>query len=117
MEEEKLRRIKQLEEKAKERYIGMTEWKHVIETLSEDEQKEYRELIEEERKEDQEEEQKYELINKLTKLAKNLDDTSRLDFIDETVGLEYVEDNMAEALREMDIESLEELFDKYKDKV
>ena len=61
------------------------------------------------------EEQKYNLIDELMELVRNLDDTSRLDFLDETMGLEYVDEKLAETLEEMNVERLEELFQKYKE--
>ena len=61
------------------------------------------------------EEQKYNLIDELMELVRNLDDTSRLDFLDETMGPEYVDEKLAETLEEMNVERLEELFQKYKE--
>ena len=61
------------------------------------------------------EEQKYNLIDELMELVRNLDDTSRPDFLDETMGPEYVDEKLAETLEEMNVERLEELFQKYKE--
>ena len=45
--EKKEQRIEELEEKARRKYIEYSDWKYVIECLSDDEQKEYKKLMEE----------------------------------------------------------------------
>jgi len=115
--EERRKRIKELEEKAKEKYIGMVEWERIIEMLPEDEQEEYRRLVKEEETEIERMDRKYELIDRLMEMVGYLSDTDKMDFIDEAMGLEYVDEKLAETLEELDNDRLEELFNMYKDKV
>ena len=115
--EERRKRIKELEEKAKEKYIGMVEWKNIIEMLPEDEQEEYRRLVKEEETEIERMDKKYGLIDRLMGLVGYVSDTDKMDFIDEAMGLEYVDEKLAETLEELDNDRLEELLNTYEDKV